>query len=222
MCPSGSRLEQRIAIRLGAAFLICALSSTAAVAVVGLTVTPSEPTCGQSILFEVSGYFPDGCWEVTDIDFSISNNALGFIVYAVDHWQPGYACTEAIIPYASSELVEPLPSGSYWAFAYESVQSLRVPEGDSVGFLLPACCPGTEAPVTDLRLEKIENGRLRFIWSDVPGASQYHLYGDDVPDGDFEIELGSTLNLFLEFSPSQLPEFFLLSHSSVCGESSKH
>ena len=182
-------------------------------------MTPPEPGCEPSITFEVVGYFPDGCWEVTGIEFTTDNDALGFVIHAVDHWQPGTYCTLALVEYWSSEVIETPPSGNYWAVAVESVQSLRDPQGDSIYFPLLVCCPGTEAPVTDLRLEKVNDGaRLRFTWSDVPGAETYHLFGDDVPDGTFEIELGRTTDFSLELDTAPLPGFFLLSQSSACNE----
>ncbi len=187
------------------------------------TVDPSEPTCDEQMTFHVAGSFGDGCWEVTSIDFFYSDESLGFIIYAVDHWEPGVNCTDALITYSATEVVDPPASGSYYGLAVENIESLRIENGDQAFVPVLACCPGNEAPVTDLRLNKVHDGtRLQFTWSNVPGAESFHLYGDDEPDGPFAMQLGTTSNFSMELPTALLPGFFLLSQSSACGEGPKH
>ncbi len=124
-----------------------------------------------------------------------------------------------LVEYSASEIIGPLPSGSYTAFAWESVVSLRLDQGEFVVFPLDACCPGTEAPVTDLRLQKINDGNgVGFTWTDVLGATEYNLYGDVEPDGAFDHQLGSSTTGTTGIDlPVQAAAFFLLTPGSACG-----
>lgn len=212
-------LPQALVITL-AILLVAQGSALAGIGV--FTVEPSEPGCDEQMTFHVAGGWGDGCWSVTDIEFFTDAEFLGFIIYAVDGWTPETRCPAVIVDYAATEVVDPPPSGKYWGLAVENVQSLRE-EGDQVFVPVLACCPGNEAPVTDLRLEKINGGMtVRFTWSNVPGAENFHLYGDDEPDGPFDEQLASTVSFFTDLSLAHIPGFFLLSQSSECGESSKH
>ena len=199
------------------------IAAGAAEAGIGVfTVEPSEPGCDEQMTFHVVGNFGDGCWSVTDIDFVSGNESLGFIIYAVDGWQPGGNCSTVIVEYSKTEVVDPPPSGKYWGLAVENVQSLRE-EGDQAFVPVLACCTGNEASVTDLRLEKANGGAtLRFTWTNVPGAENFHLYGGDAPDGLFDSQLTSTPSLAIELPLAHLPAYFLLSQSSECGEGSRH
>jgi hypothetical protein len=209
---------------LAAMFVPLALGS-AYVHALDLTIDPTEPSCEDPITFHVHGDFPDLCWSVTHIDFVVDGTNLGFIIYAVDSWEPGLNCSDAIYHYSSTETVDPLPTGSYMAFAREEVISLRIPEGDSVAFPFMACCEEPPMPVTDLVLEKIWLGRyVRFTWTDTTDAETYDLYRDVLPQGSFDWHVGTTTTgvTGIDLPLTSETTFYLLSTTNVCGEGPLH
>ena len=188
-----------------------------------LTATPAEPGCEDEVTLEVEGYVGTSCFLINDIEFHADGPWVGFFIYLEDTL--GEQCAQVITEYSSSESIGPLPSGDYYVFALEFLAPSGG-QGDYVSFPLTACCPGTEAPVTDLRLQKINDGQgVSFTWTDVPGATEYRLYQDGVPEGTFDVQVGTSTSgdpgIDLPVVHDS-PAFFLLAQASSCGEGPKH
>ena len=201
------------------AVLLLALAPAAHGAVSSVEVYPGTPGCNEPFSLAVDGYFPDGCWSVTSIDFMQNGNVFTFVIHAVDVWD-NTNCTEALVPYSAAESVGLVPEGTYWVQAIEAVSSLRDPVGDQLAESFEVCCAVQPDPVTDLRIEKLLGGwMLRFSWSDVGGAQEYLLYQDTTPDGTFSefVDTATTGEAGIEVQSSFLDGFFLLKSAGVCG-----
>jgi len=201
------------------ALLLLLLALPAHGSVSSVEVYPGTPSCDAPFTVAVEGYFPDGCWFVTSVEFIQNGNVFTFVINAVDVWDDSN-CTDALVEYSAAETVGPVPEGTYWVQAIEEVSSLRDPVGDQLADSFEVCCATQPDPVTDLRIEKLLGGwKLRFSWSDVGGAQEYLLYQDTAPDGTFEefVDTATTGETGIEVQSSFLDGFFLLSSTAVCG-----
>lgn len=190
-----------------------------------LELEPDPPRCDEEFSVAVEGWFPDGCWSVSGVDFSITGSTLEFVISGVDGAQPGDFCPQWEIPYSDRQTVPGLSEGTYLLVAREEVISARDPVGDMLTREFTVCCAPAPPPVSSLRLEMMPGGlTLRFTWDDVAGASEYVLYRDLAPDGSFDEELrtattGSTgIDLPLFGGAGADAEFFIVASRSDCAE----
>ena len=202
----------------GAWFLLFATGPGAEAWIESVDVVPGSPSCDEQFTVSVEGAFGDGCWSVTGIDFVQDASGVGFVVHAVDAWNNNN-CATVIVEYSATEVVGPLPEGTYSVYAIEDVSSLRVPEGDQLAETFEVCCSVSPDPITDLRIEKIVNGyQLRFTWTDVGGAEEYLLYEDSAPDGEFQdlVDIATSGTTGIDAPVLFLDGFFLLEPSAGC------
>ena len=135
-CRAMFRISRRWVPFVRLLLLLLTLATAAAfpsvAGIASLSVQPPEPICfdEDEVTLVVAGWFPNGCWEVSDIQLISAGDSFQFQIRAVDHFVPGFNCTLAVIPYSSIEVVGFLPPGSYSVTATELVSSLRL-SGDS-------------------------------------------------------------------------------------------
>jgi len=193
-------------------------------AAVSITVEPEAPSCDEQVTISVIGNLSDLCWVVTDIEFVVDGTNLGFVIHALDHWEPGSNCSAAIYSYSDSVTIGPLPSGSFIAYALEIRESLRDPGETYVWTPFEACCEQPPLAVTDLELSKIPAGPfidwLRFTWTDPMGAELYHLYKDVSPQGDFDEYVRTVTSGDPGIDRLLTPEttFYLISTTNSCSD----
>ena len=71
------RAFEPVGLTMGAVLLL-ALAPAAYGAVSSVEVYPGTPSCSEPFTVATQGYFPDGCWSVTSVDFIQSYFLDGF------------------------------------------------------------------------------------------------------------------------------------------------
>lgn len=184
-----------------------------------IDVDPVQPACDQSIEVLVSGMFPDGCFEITQIDHVQNGSQVGFVVHVVDHVDE-WGCPLMLVPYYLHEFFGPFLPGTVQVFNQEIVASDRY-TGESASVNVEVTCPPAPGPVGDLRLQLGGGGsQILFTWSDIACAADYRLYGDAQPDGPFQTLHGAVPagSAGIVTANPLGDHYFLLSSANECGE----
>jgi len=223
-----SRTARRFGGLALAGLLVAAATPAALGWIDSLTLDPEVPICAETFEITLEGAFQDLCWELIGIEFIIDGSNLEFVITGVDHALPDSYCQFMELEYGAQETVGPLPGGTYTLSAREEITSIRVPEGDTVSFDFTVECGPVPGPVTGLRVETLKgDGKTRFTWTDVPGATEYTLYVDDAPGSNFATPIGTATTgvtgIDLEMSPPGIDglECFLVAARNVYGEGPK-
>jgi hypothetical protein len=192
-----------------------------------LSVTPAQPGCADTVTLGATQSLTDSCWTAEAPFFFDAPPDFHFELASIDEWEPPIGCTHILIQIPFTRQVGPLAAGPYSLGVTHTSTSPRFGESacsDRISFEV-TCCAELPSEVVSLQASVTAAGSEIWLnWSDVAGADDYVVFGQDEPDGPltWPIQTASSGVVGTWVPLATAPSFFVVGARNSCGVGPRH